>query len=195
MGSEDFTHYLWTDLETTGLDPSFDCIIEGAWILTDQNFDELGMVTYVIEPSHTLAMDQLPPIVREMHTANGLLQDLKEIAQPLEWVEGEILDMLSSFDAFACRLSGSGVGHLDKPFLARHMPVLMQALPYPVLDVGVIRRFMRDTIGANIDEVLPEHVRSGSKTHRAPADVQMHLEEARIWKDVVGAAWWAGHER
>lgn len=76
----DADHLLWLDLETTGTDETKDSIIEIGCILTTPDLrDKEPTATFqrIISPSDE-ALGRLlrNGIVREMHEANGLLDDL-----------------------------------------------------------------------------------------------------------------------
>jgi oligoribonuclease (3'-5' exoribonuclease) len=80
-------------------------------------------------------------------------------------------------------LAGSGVGCFDMQVIRAQMPELAQRLNYYVIDVGCVRRFLRDICGVRMPEL-------GTVNHRALDDVQHHLAEARqfrTWRHVEGA--------
>src|SRR4051794_28409337 len=67
---------VWIDCEMTGLDLSRDALVEVAALVTD---DELNIlddgVQLVIKPPDD-ALAGMPPVVRQMHTASGLLDEI-----------------------------------------------------------------------------------------------------------------------
>ena len=72
--------YLFLDLETSGLDPAKDDIVEIAWVLTDDRFDNYVAETMLVEPEkgweqfwHRVNGNSF---VKQMHTDSGLLADL-----------------------------------------------------------------------------------------------------------------------
>ena len=78
---------IWIDIETTGLRPSDDIILEVAVVATNERLEELGEMSYVIDvkESDLLRMDTF---VFDMHTKNGLLGAiLSGEGIPLEDVE------------------------------------------------------------------------------------------------------------
>lgn len=205
------THLAWIDLETTGTNERRDAIIEVALILTDIN---LGMLTvdpdqkieqralpadaeytWVIEPVIPLStlMREMPPVVKEMHEANGLLKAIAaDEGFPIHVVETRMLDVLDAFsvEPHACLLAGSGVGHFDKRFIEAQMPAFYKKMAYPVIDVGVMRRFLRDVCGA--ESLIPTDGDASTKTHRAFDDVRQHLREARHYQALFDPAIWEG---
>ena len=67
---------VWIDCEMTGLDLARDALIEIACLVTDGDLNVLDEgVDLVIKPPAE-AVDQMVPVVREMHTTSGLLDEL-----------------------------------------------------------------------------------------------------------------------
>ena len=71
------THLLFTDLETTGLDPTRDDIIEAGFILTTTDLTVIAELQQLVRPSRQ-AMRRLlaDDTLLRMHGANGLLTAL-----------------------------------------------------------------------------------------------------------------------
>src|ERR1700689_2703239 len=67
---------VWIDCEMTGLDLAHDALIEIACIVTDGQLNAADEgIDVVIKPPPE-ALDHMPEVVREMHTASGLLEEL-----------------------------------------------------------------------------------------------------------------------
>ena len=67
---------VWIDCEMTGLSLSDDALIEVAALVTDSELNVLGDgVDIVIRPPES-ALETMPEVVRQMHTASGLLDEL-----------------------------------------------------------------------------------------------------------------------
>lgn len=180
---------LFADLETTGTDPHAlrASILEAGFVLTDgtPELNVIAEANLVIRPlgdrhDHETLWAEMPPVVRDMHTANGLWTEATDpdadawnatdadlaIAR---WLESYIGD-------FQVALAGSGVGHFDLQWIRRHLPRVASDLTYWVFDVGVIRRSLalagrRDLVDLATDVE--------AKTHRALADAHLHVAEAR----------------
>ena len=190
------THLLFTDLETTGLDPAHDEIIEAAFLLTTTDLTVLAESEMLVRPSpaalHRLLADDQ---VAAMHNRNGLLRDLRAADRPepaadtdhatsLRDAEQRVIDLLHAHSVRAGQLhiAGSGVAAFDKPFLARHMPRLHGLLHYAPIDVGVLRRTWSMWTGGDLVTVNQD------KTHRAADDVRCHLAEATAFRRLFTAA-------
>jgi len=180
MSGKDF-HMLWIDLETTGSDLETNRIIEVGAVLTDYNLNILGSHRAVIGDSSrvTLITD---PIVVEMHTKNGLIENLKSGEGTTEYEsEDRIIQMMESFGLrkHDVAIAGSGVQHFDRPFIARDMPRLNSWLKYFSIDVGVMRRVLQ--IAGREDLTLD----TKSKNHRAFDDAMLHLSELAHIKETL----------
>jgi oligoribonuclease (3'-5' exoribonuclease) len=79
-------------------------------------------------------------------------------------------------------LAGSGVGCFDMQVIRAQMPELAQRLNYYVIDVGVVRRWLRDVCQVPVSDLGPVN-------HRALDDVQHHLAEARLYKNGAAPMW------
>jgi oligoribonuclease (3'-5' exoribonuclease) len=173
---------LWLDLESTGLETSAgDEIIEIGCILTHADLRVLGEFEAVVKPSDS-AMARLAAnqFVVDMHTANGLLNDIND-GLSLTRVELDLLIWLYRLGVRTDQkltLAGSGVSHFDLPTIREHMPRLAKILNYYVIDIGTIRRAHDMWVGT------PVSVANDAKTHRAIDDVRCHLEEANAFADL-----------
>jgi oligoribonuclease len=67
---------VWIDCEMTGLNITSDALVEVACVVTDGNLHELNEGIDVIIKPPAEALDQMPDLVRQMHTTSGLLTEL-----------------------------------------------------------------------------------------------------------------------
>ena len=93
MKAEETNRILWVDLETTGLVPGRDKILEVAMVVTDSAFNELARRREVIKPVWW-ALEQMSPFVREMHAKNGLLAECAAAQKHSYEVEHEFISWL-----------------------------------------------------------------------------------------------------
>lgn len=206
----DFTHIAWTDLETTGLHPEHDEILEVGIVLTDCDLNVLGEANWIVRP-RTLDLVALHPAVRVMHTDNGLIDEItsaiaveqldpeRYIKTYRSWnikavdlqVKNWIDDQLPADESWRVALGGSGVSHFDIRWIQRHMPFFNALLYRSTVDVGVVRRFIEMVVQR--PDLVPAQHRDLS--HRALDDARDHLAEAKFYRQlwrltpVSGSAW------
>ena len=171
---------VWIDCEMTGLDLGNDALIEVAVLVTDSELNILGEGVDVVIKPPAGAVEQMLPIVREMHTASGLLDELAggmTMAQAQELV----LDYVRTYipEARRAPLAGNSIG-TDRGFLARDMPELEGHLHYRVVDVSSIKELVR--------RWYPRvYFQAPAKTgnHRALGDIRDSIEELKYYRAAV----------
>lgn len=134
---------VWIDCEMTGLDIEKDALIEIAVLVTDGALNVLGDgVDLIIKPPQE-ALDQMPEIVRQMHTSSGLLDELAN-GITLQEAEAAIMEYIRAFipDPRKAPLAGNSIG-TDRAFIARDLKALEMHLHYRVIDVSSIKELVR----------------------------------------------------
>lgn len=180
----------WIDLETTGTDEFDDPIIEAAVIITsDKALTEVARRNWVVvpkRPAEAIARIEAKPPVLEMHTKNGLYQEVLDgLGTPHVQAGEEIATFINSFRSGGGRipLGGSGVSHFDHRFIAAQWPEVSKLLTYWAYDIGSARRFGL-LCGVKAPDAASD---SSAKTHRAMDDIEMHVNEARWWMKFLRA--------
>ena len=136
---------VWIDCEMTGLDLARDALVEVAVLVTDCELNVLGEgIDLVIQPPAD-ALEQMPDVVRDMHTASGLLDALEaEHGIPLADAEEQVLAYVRSAGTRAAQgAPGGNTVCTDRGFLARDMPALEAHLHYRIIDVSSIKELAR----------------------------------------------------
>src|SRR5690349_2246039 len=115
---------VWIDCEMTGLDLARDALVEIAVVVTDGDLNVLGEgIDVVIRPPDETLVD-MAPVVVEMHTASGLLDELP-LGTTLTDAEAQVLAYVREHvpEARKAPLAGSSV-YTDRGFIARDLPAL-----------------------------------------------------------------------
>lgn len=154
---------VWIDLETTGLCPQEDCILEAGMIITTDDLSaEVFQKSWVVKPKKDLS--DLHDQVRRMHEASGLLAEVDSGFEP-GFVAVEMAFAIEDHGAKGEPLCGSSV-HFDRNFLRVHMPAVWRRLHYRNIDVSTLwelgKRWGYD-------------VRSPEKAHRTLADLDRSI--------------------
>jgi oligoribonuclease len=171
---------VWIDCEMTGLSLRQDALIEVAALVTDSELNVLGDgVDIVIKPPAE-ALETMPEVVRHMHTASGLLDELAG-GTTLAEAEKLVLDYVRAFakEPGKTPLCGNSVG-TDRGFLARDMPELEQHLHYRIVDVSSIKELSRRWYPR---AYFSAPQKSGN--HRALADIRESILELRYYREAV----------
>ncbi|HEV3172461.1 MAG TPA: oligoribonuclease [Actinocrinis sp.] len=171
---------VWIDCEMTGLDLRHDALIEVAALVTDSELNILGEGVDVVVKPPAGAVEQMLPIVREMHTSSGLLDEL-ERGMTLAEAQDLVFDYVHRHvhEARKAPLAGNSVG-TDRGFLARDMPDLEGHLHYRVVDVSSIKELVR--------RWYPRvYFQAPAKTgnHRALGDIRDSIEELKYYRATV----------
>ena len=174
---------VWIDCEMTGLDLARDALVEVAALVTDSDLNVLGDgVDLVIRPPAE-TVETMPDVVREMHTASGLLAELDQGITVAE-AEQEVLTYVRQHvpEARKAPLAGNSIA-TDRGFLTRDMPELDAWLHYRMIDVSSIKELARRWY-PRVYFAAP--AKQGG--HRALADIRESIEELRYYREAVFAA-------
>ena len=168
---------VWIDCEMTGLNPEVDALIEVAVVVTDGGLNMLdGGIEVLIKPPPA-ALAQMDDFVRNMHTKSGLLDELAE-GLTMEQATAAVLDYVKMWvpDAGEAPLAGNSVG-VDKTFLAKNMPSLIDHLHYRIIDVSTLKELAKRWY-ARVWECAP----GKAEGHRALADIIESINELRYYR-------------
>lgn len=191
MPKADPAYYLWCDIETTGLDTTMDPPLEIATMVTTPDLEEVEPVRrfHSIIRTSAWAEQRLAEndYVRQMHTENGLLQELADgHGMDKADIESAILAQLDTLPTPGpIFLAGTGVQAFDIRVIEAHWPRLHERLDYRTIDVGGMRRFMKYTVGAP-EHWLPQE--ADESLHRSRGDLINALDQARGFKGFISNA-------
>ena len=171
---------VWIDCEMTGLDLAHDALIEIACIVTDGQLNAADEgIDVVIKPPPE-ALDHMPEVVREMHTASGLLEELPA-GITLAEAQDQVLAYVRSHvhEAKRAPLCGNSIA-TDRTFIARDMPELDAFLHYRMVDVSSIKELARRWYPRAYFASPEKH-----GGHRALADIRESIRELQYYREAV----------
>lgn len=172
------------DFETTGLDIETFLVIDLGLIGVDEDLEPTFFLDTLVE--HGSALDALNQIaasdfLTEMHTENGLVDDLERRAvgdargMTFDEIEDFVMKRVPAEGNLV--LGGSGVAGFDRPIIRRYMPSLDSRLTFTTDDVGNERRAYRRAVKRDL--IQANH----GKPHRGFEDARIHLTEIKAFRD------------
>ena len=169
---------LWLDLETTGLDPHKDSILEVFVAAEDPafpfSFSASSFLLNTVLEQPLLDISTWPEKLVAMHETNGLLRELRNPLYTMSLSEAEevLLVQLDQYDRKSKTFVLAGFSpHFDLSFLRVHMPRVAERLSHRVFDVSTLRAFAKD-LGVAFDKPSP-----GCR-HRAEDDTEAAMRTA-----------------
>jgi oligoribonuclease len=172
---------VWIDLEMTGLDPDADVIVEIATIVTDGSLEHVVHGPDLVVAAPDAALDTMAEVVRRMHTASGLLDEIRSTDRTVAEAEQATLDFVRGHvpEPSLAPLAGNSV-HADRAFLRRYMPTLEAHLHYRNVDVSTLKELARRWRPDLIEQAPDKQER-----HRALDDIIESIVELRFYRDAV----------
>lgn len=166
--------YLAIDIETTGLSPVTDHLIEIAVLVLGADLTELAHATHIVDVDPDEVIAAMSPYVRDMHTRNGLIADIRAGGgTPLAAIDQQFEGLCGAFPARPI-LCGSSV-HFDRRFIERDLPTLHKRLSHQHLD-------------ATTAILLAPQIRTEySSEHRALTDIRASAAVLRSARALMGA--------
>jgi oligoribonuclease len=162
----------------TGLQLGSDKLIEIAALVTDSELNILGDGVDVVIHADDDALAAMPAVVKKMHAASGLTEEVRRSTVTIEEAEKMVLDYLRKEigSSGAAPLAGNSIA-TDRGFITRDMPKLDGYLHYRMVDVSSIKELCRRWY-PRIYFGQPEK----GLSHRALADIRESIRELKYYR-------------
>lgn len=172
---------VWIDCEMTGLNVFNDHIIEICCIITDNKFhiiDDIGYESTIYYPKKVL--DSMSEWCITQHTKSGLIKNvLQNTERTLSVVESELYDYITKVipDPNTGIMAGNSI-HMDKFFMIREFPKIINYLNYRLLDVSSIMEF-----GYRHNPELMKCYPKTKTNHTARSDILASIKQLKWYKE------------
>ncbi|KAJ2501636.1 rna exonuclease [Coemansia sp. RSA 1972] len=167
---------VWIDVETTGLVPEKDKILEIAMILTDGELTTIGAAENMVIGHRTdqLALNEW---ALASHRRSGLMSAVARSTTTLPQAEAALLARVQGVCPTPRRavLAGNNV-EFDRRFLERHMPALAAHLHFRSVDVSTVNELAKRWAPATLRRLRKQF------THRALNDVRESIRELQFYQ-------------
>lgn len=172
----------WIDLETTGVDPDVDDLLEVAMVVTTMSGESLTDMYHALAPISNLGavMERTEQVVYDMHEESGLWSDVwhKNVQGSRGTLTGIAQDMCTILDTVdpcghgVFYFGGNSI-HLDRMFVHRFLPEAYRKLSHRSVDMT--------SVSLVVNRNSPIDVFMHSNPHRAYDDVQESVLEYRYF--------------
>ncbi|MGJ0121612.1 oligoribonuclease [Williamsia sp. MIQD14] len=175
---------VWIDCEMTGLRLESDKLIEIAALVTDSDLNILGDGVDVVIHADDADLDAMPDVVKKMHAASGLTDEVRASTITVPEAEKMVLDYVRKHvtSSGAAPLAGNSIA-TDRGFIARDMTALDTYLHYRMIDVSSIKELARRWY-PRIYFGQPEK----GLSHRALADIRESIRELKYYRQTAFVA-------
>ncbi len=172
---------VWIDCEMTGLELGHDLLLEVAALVTDSDLNVLGDGVDVVIGASQEQLSGMLPVVRDMHAASGLTDEVLASATTLQEAEQQVLAYVREHvpEARRAPLCGNSIA-TDRGFLARDMTELDGWLHYRMVDVSSVKELARRWY----PRAYYQAPRKGGG-HRALADIRESVLELAYYRSTI----------
>lgn len=172
---------VWVDLEMTGLDPSRHVIVEVAALVTDAELNIIDEGVDLVVHATDAELAEMDDFVTQMHSDNGLLDDIKASTVSIEKAEDAVLALVEKHcdPAHPAPLAGNSIA-TDRTFIKAQMPRLDAALHYRMIDVSTVKELSRRWF----PKAYFNQPQKGM-AHRALADIVESIRELDYYRRAV----------
>lgn len=170
---------LWIDIETTGLNVEFDCILQIACVLTDFQIKKIISLPEITIKCEDSILSEMDPWCKQQHSTSGLIEKVKQSIISLKQAESEIIKFLkkNTNEEDVLYIAGNSV-HFDKKFIDYWMPNLSKVMSHRIVDVTSIALLCKNT-----NEEVYNQRPIKRYMHTAKDDIEESISEYKYYKE------------
>ena len=167
----------------TWLDPSRHTIVEIATLVTDDDLVVVAEGPDLVVHADAAQLDAMDDVVRQMHSASGLLGEVESSPLSLEEAGRRTLEFIKVHvpEPKTVPLCGNSVG-TDRRFLAAQLPQIENWLHYRSIDVSTVKELARRWYPDGFASAP-----SKKTAHRALGDIRESVAELAYYRRAIFA--------
>ena len=169
----------WMNVETSGLDPHSDFLLEIAVIVTDDTLDTTAVGPNLVIHHSADTLRSMDDTAAAIHTRSGLLIEVAASRTTLAATGDAVAGFLRGAlpHPAATPLCGRSIG-FSRSFLAAHLPGVDAMLHHRNIDVSTVKELARRWAPEAV-----EHSPAPRIANRALPDLYETIEELRWYRD------------
>ncbi|KAF9268704.1 ribonuclease H-like protein [Marasmius fiardii PR-910] len=174
---------VWIDCEMTGLDPETDRIMEIAVLVTNGNLELVDEgIEYVVRVDKE-QLNGMGEWCRKQHGESGLTKACLSSPFTRDYVSNAVLKYIKKWIPVerAAVLAGNSV-HMDRVFLMKEMPEIVDWLHYRIVDVSSIKELVNRWY-IHPSQRLPKLAQDTDDRHRALSDIKASIRELKWYRE------------
>lgn len=176
--SKDYKPIVWIDCEMTGLDTVKDHIIEICCIVTDGDLNIVDPGYESVVHYDKSILDQMNEWCIEHHGSSGLTKKVIESNKSLNEVEDELYQYIKRFTSPKAAVLAGNTVHMDRVFMIREFPKVLDHLHYRIIDVSSFSEF-----GHRHNPELLKTCPRKREAHTAKADILESIAQLKWIRD------------
>ncbi len=178
---------IWVDIETFGLDPVNDPILEVGFKITDLDLHTQNAQSWTVWDSPTyderyeaMLQNAKDEYVLEMHKKSGLWRAARQYGKPILIVEREINNWLQDHEVYGAEepLCGSSVD-FDRGMFGAQMPTVFNRFHYRVIDNSTLKELCK----RYAPDIYSKMDVQSRKIHRVSQDLEDTIQEFKFYRD------------
>ena len=170
---------VWIDLEMSCLELDHDTTLEIACCITDSTLKTVHKGPNLVIRHPPAVIEGMGEWCREHHGKSGLSQAVLDSTTTMKQAETIVLDFIKSHIPHPKTgiLAGNSV-HMDKEFLRKDMPQLLDYLHYRIIDTSTLKELCRAWNPSVFNKAPVKKT-----AHRALDDILESIAELQYYKD------------